>query len=316
MAIITNTLERSGVVNVPEEVQEKIWMFEREECPVSSSSRKIKVFTTTPEWQTDTLTAAGTNAKIEGDVMSVGAQAVVVRVKNHTQILEKVISNTGTNQAVKHYGYGDQQAYSKAKAMRELVRDIEYARVQNVASVAGASNATARKMGGMETWATSNVSRGAGGSNGGYNSGTGLTAAATDGTQRVFTEDLLIAVLQLGYDNGSKFSKIHLGSFNKHRMSTFQGNATRISEDANKISSTVDVYESDYGTITAAINPQQRTRTAILYDTEGVAVLNLRAMEKGKLAKTNDSDEEYILSEQTTQVVQKSIGIIADLTTS
>lgn len=315
MAIITNTQETYDVTNIPEQVLEKIWMFEREETPVTSDARKVAIYTPTPEWQDQALTAAGANAMVQGDAFSVDAQTASVRRKNHTQILRKVISNTGTNQATKHYGYGDQQARSKAVAYRELKRDVEFARVQNVASVVGVTG-TAPKMAGIETWATSNVSRGSGGSNGGYNTGTGITAAATDGTQRVYTEDLFLGVMQTGYDNGSKFSAIHLGSFNKRRMSTFQGNASRISEDKNTVNSSVDFYETDFGKISASINPQQRTRTAILYDMEGIAVLNLRPMEKGKLAKTNDSDEEYILTEQTTQVVQKAIGIIADLTTS
>jgi hypothetical protein len=314
MPIITGTQETYDVTNIPEDVLEKIWMFEREETPVSSGATKRKVDSPTPEWQDQALTAAGANAMVQGDTFTVDAQTASVRRKNHTQILRKVISNTGTNQATKHYGYDDQQARSKAIAYRELLRDVEFARVQNVASVVGTTG-VAPKMGGIETWATSNVSRGAGGSNGGYNTGTGVTAVATDGTQRVYTEDLFLGVMQTGYDNGSKFNQIHLGSFNKRRMSTFQGAQQRMSEEKSS-SSSVDVYITDFGKITASINPQQRTRTAILYDMEGVAVLNLRAMQRGKLAKTNDSDEEFVLTEQTTQVVQKAIGVIADLTTS
>lgn len=316
MAIKTNAYETFDVVNIPEQVLDKIYRIEREESPIYSSAKKKKINTVTPEWQTQALAAPAANALIEGDVLTANAGIPTVRAKNHAQILRKVVSVTGTNQAVSHYGYASEIANQKELKTKELKRDIEQAIVQNTASVVGASDATARLMGGIETWLTSNVSRGAGGANGGYNSGTGLTAAPTDGTQRPFTEDLLITTLQTGYDNGAKFSVLHLGSFNKRKMSTFQGNATRMSEMEKKISNTIDVYESDFGKLTVAINPRQRTRSAILYDMDKIAILQLRAMETGKLAKTNDSTEEYMLTELTTQVVEKGLGVIADLTTA
>lgn len=315
MTIKSNTYETYDAVNIPEQVLPKIYRIEREESPVYSSAKKVKISTTSPEWQTQALASAGDNIKVQGDEFAADARTPTARVKNHCQILDKVVSVTGTNKAVDHYGYANEMAYQKDLATRELKRDIERAIVQNNASVAG-STGVGGEIGGIETWATSNVSRGSGGSNGGYNSGTGLTVAPTDGTQRAFTQDLFLNTLQTGYDNGAKFSTIHLSSFNKRRMSTFQGIATRTSDDSKKVYMGVDVYQTDFGIITAMINPRQRTRTAILYDMEKVNILQLRAMQTGKIAKTHDSDEEYILTEMTTKVVEKGIGVIADLLTS
>ena len=315
MTIVTNTYETYDSVSIPEQVLDGIYRIAREETPIYSSAKKKKIKSISPEWQTQALASAATNQLAQGDAFSMNARTPTVRVKNHTQISYKGVSITRTNQAVDHYGYSNEMGYQKQLAAIELKRDCEYAIVQNNASVAG-STGTAGECGGIESWATSNVSRGTGGSNGGYNSGTGLTAAATDGTQRVFTEDLLLSVLQTGYDNGAKFSIGHFGSFNKRRFSTFQGNASRTSEMEKKVSNTIKVYESDFGTLTVSINPQQRTRTGILYDMDKIAVLNLRPMEMAKLAKTNDSDEEVIVTEFTTQVVQLGIGVVADLTTS
>ena len=313
MSIKTDTYETYDAVNIPEQVLEGIYRIEREESPIYSSAKKKKIKTTSPEWQTQALAAAADNIKVQGDQFSNDARTPTVRVKNHTQILSKVVSITGTNNAVDHYGYADEMANQKALAMIELKRDIERAIVQNNPSVAG-STGTGGELGGIETWATSNVSRGSGGSNGGYSGG--VTQTVTDGTQRAFTEDLLLNVLQTGYDNGAKFSVLHLGSFNKRKMSSFSGNQTRMTDEQKKVSNTVKVYESDFGVLTVDINPRQRTRSAILYDMDKIAVLQLRAMESGKLAKTHDSNEEYVLTEMTTQVVEKGIGVIADLTTS
>jgi hypothetical protein len=46
-----------------------------------------------------------------------------------------------------------------------------------------------------------------------------------------------------------------------------------------------------------------------------VAVLNLRPMQTGKIAKRYDSDEEFIQTELTLKAVQLGLGVIADLTT-
>ena len=67
---------------------------------------------------------------------------------------------------------------------------METALLSNVAAAAGSAT-TARKLGGVQTWISSNVDAGAGGS------GAGGGAARTDGTQRAFTEDQLKGVLRL-----------------------------------------------------------------------------------------------------------------------
>ena len=313
MAIITNTYETFDSVSIPEQVMEKIYRIAREETPIYSSAKKKKIKSLSPEWQTQALASAGTNQLAQGGVFAMNARTATVRVKNYTQISYRGVSITRSNQAVDHYGYSDEMDYQKMLAAIELKLDVEFAIVQNNASVGG-STGTPGECGGIESWVASNVSRGAGGSNGGYNTGTGLTVAATDGTQRAFTEDLLLGVMQTGYDNGAKFSVCHTGSFNKRVLSGFSGNASRISDAEEKISRKITIIENDFGVLSCSINPQQRTRGAILYDMDKIAVLNLRPMEEAKLAKTNDSDEEVVVTEFTTQVVERGMGIVADLT--
>lgn len=313
MAIITDTYETYDTNNIPEEKFEKIYMFEREETPVFSSAKKTNIKSTSPEWQSETLRAPADNINAQGDELVVAARTPTTFAKNHTQILEDVISVTGTNQAVSHYGYPNEMKHQKAKAMKELKRDIERAIVQNNASVAG-STGTGGEIGGIESFIETNVSRGSGGSNGGYSTGTGLTTAATDGSQRVFTEDLYLSVRQQMYDNGAKANEIHLGSFNKRKMSAFSGNATRTSEENKRLMNVIDFYEDDFGVVSCKLNPRQRARTALLYDMDNVGILMLRK-EEGKKGKTHDSMEEYILFELTSRVVEKGLGAIADLTT-
>jgi hypothetical protein len=316
MAIVSNTYESASVTNIPEQLLNRIDIFAREETPVYSTAKKGKAERTDPEWFTDVIRAAGANALVEGGALTATARTPAVKVKNHTQIFTDTMSITGTNQASKKHGISDERARQLELASRALKRDFEFAITQNAPSVVTVSDTTAGKLGGIETWATSNVSRGTGGSNGGYNSGTGVTAAATDGTQRLFTEDLLLNVMQTAYDNGANLTQLHTGSFNKQRVSGFSGNATRFSEEKSMISNTITVIENDFGKVKCMINPQQRTRTAILYDMSKIEVLKLRPLFKKKLAETNDSMEESLITEFTTRVVEKGIGIIADLTTA
>jgi hypothetical protein len=316
MAIKTNTYETYDATNIPEEVNPAIYMIEREETPIFSSAKKEKIRSTNPEWQTQALAAAGTNVKVQGDELAIEARTPTVRVKNHTQILSKGVSLTGTQQAVDHYNtQSDEFKYQMANAMKELKRDCEFAIVRENASVAGVSG-TSGEIGGIESWIATNASRGAGGAGTGYNSGTGLTAAPTDGTQRVLTNGMLDSLLQTMWENGARPKIIHAGGFNKRVISSFQGNATRYNEKADVASNTIAFYKSDFGDLSIALNPQQRTRSVIVYDMDKVAVLNLRPMQTVKVAKTHDSDERVILTEFTTRVVERGLGIIADLTTA
>lgn len=311
----TETWESYQTSNVPEEVLNGIYRFEREETPIYSNGKKTKIYSTDPEWQNDTLADPIENKLEQGGELTPTQPVASTKAKNHTQIFRKVLSITETNKAVKHYGYQDEMAYQMMKKSVEMKRDIEMAITQNNASVAG-STGTPGELGGIESFIETNVSRGSGGANGGYNSGTGLTEAPTDGTPREFTEDLLDEVMQLGYDNGAKFDTLHVGSFNKSKVSDFTGNATRESSEKYTVSNTIKVIENDFGTVTVAINPRQRKRTALLYDMKNIGILNLRPIAKGKLAKTHDSDEEYCITELTTRVVEGGLGAIADLTVS
>lgn len=316
MAIITNTYETYDATNIPEEVDPKIFRIAREETPIYSSAKFKKTSSESPEWQTQALAAAATNAKVQGDEFTIDARTPTVRVKNRVQILDKVISLTGTHQAVAHYNTVDNEmTYQETLAAVELKRDCEFAIVQNVASVAG-STGVAGKLGGIESWISTNASRGTGGAGTGYNSGTGLTVAPTDGTQRIFTQGLLVDSMQAMWEAGARPDMIQMGGFNKRQMSSFQGVTTRITEDKKSINGTVDFYESDFGKIRAMLNPQVRTRTVLLLDMSKIAILNLRPMQKQKLAKLHDSDEKVMLTEFTTQVVERGLGVIADLTTS
>ena len=80
-------------------------------------------------------------------------------------------------------------------------------------------------------------------------------AARTDGTQRAFTEDQLKSVLRSCFDAGGNPNMIMVGAFNKQKLSGFTGGSTRFDQaEDRRLVTSIDVYESDFGTLQVAPN--------------------------------------------------------------
>ena len=83
------------------------------------------------------------------------------RVNNYTQINRKIVTVTGTLEAVDKAGMKSYLAYELAKAASEMKRDMETAVMGTQIGVAG-TNSVARKTAGMGAWIITNFSAGAG----------------------------------------------------------------------------------------------------------------------------------------------------------
>lgn len=316
MAQPADMFDAFDMVGIKEDLQNIIYDISPTDTPVLSMAKRMKAKQVYHEWQTDSLAAASaTNHVIEGDDATTDAQTATTRVGTRMNISDKVILVSGTSRAVESAGRGDELDYLVAKAGKELKRDMESLICSNNASVTG-NNSTARETGGFESWITSNESRGATGSDGGFSSGN--TVAATDGTQRAYTETLLKEVIREAWESGGEPNKLILGSFNKQAMSAFTGNATRqVDAKGEKLYASVDIYKSDFGTINVIPSRFSRSRSGLLIDPEYIGVAYLRPFQTNKLAKTGDSDRMQLLAEYGLVVKnQAAHGVIADLTTS
>jgi hypothetical protein len=285
-----------------------------------SGVAKNKATNTTHQWQTDALADVAANAAVEGDSISYATLAASAKEENYTQISTKGIQVSGTNDAVTSAGRNNELAYQVAKAAKELKRDMETALLSNVAKAAGNAT-TARKLGGCQTWIETNVDAGAGGS------GAGNGAARTDGTQRAFTEDQLKGVLRSCYNEGGNPNMIMVGAFNKQKLSGFTGGSTRFdaAEDRRLITS-IDVYESDFGTMQVAPNRFIRGanataakvgQDALILEMDYWAVSFLRDFALQTPAQTADADQRFMVAEYTLESRnEKASGMVTDLTTS
>jgi hypothetical protein len=317
MTAPTNTLTSFSAVGNREDLEGTIYKIAANKTPFTSNIGKDKANATYHEWQTFSLRApVGTNKNVQGDDTTATAAKTTTRVGNRTQIFKESGSVSGTQEAVDKAGRDSEMAWQKLQKGEELVCDIETSMIGNYASITG-DGTTAAQTAGALAWMSSNVSRGAGGSSGGFSAG--VVAAATNGTQRTFTEALLKSVLSSAFSNGAPaISQAYMGATHKGIFSTFTGIADiRVDTKAGQQASIVagaDVYTGDFNTITTVPVQYGLTRDVLLVDPSMWAVGTLRSMKTEPLAKTGDAERFQVITEKCLIARnEKGSAVIADL---
>ena len=323
MAIVSGTGTRYDMQGLRESLHDRIYDISPEDTPfVMGAGRGPNAKQTLEEWQTDSLTAAGANAQIEGDEASFDTPSATTRVGNYTQIMRKTLILSDTLEQVDKAGRRSELAYQLAKRGAEIKRDLEFTLLANTGGNGG-NTTTARSMASMGAWVKTNTSIGTSGGDPSYTTGV-PSAARTDGTQRAFTEAIAKTVIQAGWTQGAKFTTLMVGPVNKQRVSTdFAGIATR-NYDLSNVSAkpmaaiaSIDVYVSDFGVMRVVPNRFQRERDAWFLDFEFVELRYLRPLSQVKLAKTGDAEKRMMVQEVTLCVKQEAaLGGAFDLTTT
>lgn len=318
MSAPSDTFLTAASVGNRESLHDKIFMLKTDETPFLSAIGSGTAKATNEEWQTDTLgSASTTNYHLEGDDSTNVAIAPTVRVGNRTQIFKKVFQISRTQEQIDKAGRDSEISYQTAKKGRQLKMDIESELLRDRASN-DESGATPRKLGGLLSWLSSNVSRGSGGSSGGFTSGN--TVASTPGTQRAFTEAQLQTVLGAAWTNGGMPTLLLLGQFNKATASGFAGIATQTQQADGKVAKIIgaaDVYVGDFHRLKFTPDRFSSTRDAIAVDPDMASVLWLSKIKRETLAKTGDAEKFHLVTELTLKVNNEAAhGVVADLTTS
>lgn len=286
------------------------------DTPFMSAIGRTKASNTFHEWQTDSLAATDTaNAQLEGDAFGNATSAPTTRTGNYCQISRKEVVVSGTQRAMNPAGRKDELAYQLAKKSKELKRDMEAILTGPQGQTAGDST-TARKTRGLESWLTTNDSRGTGGAD-----ATAATAAPTDATttnQRAFTETILKSVIQKVYTAGGQPSILMVGPFNKQAVSAFTGRTSaRQNVSEATILGAASLYASDFGDLKVVPNRFQRERSAFVLDPEYAAVSYLRNFTTDEIAKIGDSERRSLVVEYCLEMRNEAAhGVAADLTTA
>lgn len=317
-----NAFDTYTAVGNREDLSNIIYNISPSDTPFMSAIRRTKANAVKHEWQKDTLAAPGANAQLEGDVVTPAASTPTTRLDNNSQIFRKTASVTGTQEVVNKAGRTSELAYQMAKRMKELKLDIELALLQNQAKVAGDAT-TPRKMAGLGSWLESNVSRASDGA-----SGTKGNTAATAGTARKPTEDMIGDVMQSCYTNGGKPTKMFVAPKMKGYISAnFIGGVgspvtTYRQQTSKTAGNVVEVYQTDFGLLDIvpdrvmvnATTSLDTSKNIFLIDPNMFAVAWLRDVSREDLAKTGDAKNVMLTAECTLEVRNEaSSGVIADV---
>lgn len=324
MAVNANTEKTYDVSTIREDLQDAYISISSTETPFQAAIGRKSVTNTYYEWPVVELAAPTANRVLEGE-SAPGNDAPINanRMGNYTQISDKVVEVSDTADNVN--GAADIQTVAKQVALqlKSLKRDMEVMLLSNVAANAGAA-ATARVTAGLPAFLTSNVSRGVGGANGTLSGTTSgyPNAAATDGTARALTEQMLKDVIAACWNNGAEPSIVLCGSAVKQKISsTFTGSATKYQDmtDKKKLVAAIDVYISDFGSLQIVPSRFLETRTVaardvFVLDPNYARMTFLQNVKQRPLARTGHSERRLISVEYGLQVdTEKAHGIIADI---
>jgi len=299
MAIVTNTFQTFTAIGNREDLSDIIYNISPTETPFISAIGKEKATGVLHEWQNDTLRAAAANAQVEGDEIAFTAVVPTTRVNNRTQISRTSVIVSGTQDTVNSAGRNNELAYQISKSSKELKRDMEVVLTANQSAAVGGA-AAARTSSGLPSWIQTNVNDAANGANGAVGGVDTPGVLRTDGTQRSFTEAQLKDVVKQCWDSGGDPSMIMLGSFNKQKLSGFTGGSTKMTQaDDKKLVAAIDIYESDFGSMTVVPNRFSRNRDCFVIQPDMWAVAYLRDFQMLDLAVTGDAQKKAMLAEYT-----------------
>jgi len=307
-----------AAIGLREDLSDIIYNISPTDTPFMSSVGKTKATAVYHEWQTDSLAAAAANAAVEGADASTATLSPTTRVGNRTQISQKTVGVTGTLQAVDKAGRKSELAYQLSKASSEIKRDMEFTFLNNTVQSNGSAGSTARVLGGLQTWLSTNGDFGSGGS-----AGSSGTTARTNGTNRTFTETELKTVIKEVFESGGSPKILMVTPAHKQTVSAFAGIAAQRymapSDAPTTIIGAADIYLSDFGSVSVVPNRfmlsgNSANEVAFVLDPEYAAVAYLRPFQTIELAKNGDSDRTQLLVEYTLEVKNEAAhGIIADL---
>jgi len=327
MAAPLNTVLSTVSVGNREQLSDIVSRITPEDTPIYTMADAEKTKGVHPEWETDVLRAPQVNAQTEGDDYVFDPLIQPTRLGNYTQIYSQGWVFSGTQQAVENAGNVVKVAEKKIKAGIEVRKDVELSWVTNTASVGGATRFT----GGLPSWFVTNASRNSG-SNGGFNTGTGLTVAETPGTQRAFTKALLDTTMQSVYNAGGNVDTLVTAPYVKSVFVTFMSDANvanfryDLSSDKGKgqskntIIGTADIYEGPFGKVTVMPDRVMAVsaavaRRAFLLDSNFVSKITLRPIQEDPdLAKTGDNKKGVIIGELALKIKNEAaLGVVADI---
>lgn len=311
MAVPTNTFQTFQAKGLREDLTDMIYMISPTDVVFQSNIQKGTCSATFHQWQVDSLASVDlTNARVQGDDAATEAIVATSQIGNYTQISSKTYRVSGTLEAVDKAGRARELARQRVKKAKELKRDMEAILLNRQVATLGDATVTPGTLAGLPNWLRSNTDLGAG----------GVDAAApnpapvanrTEGTPGVFTEARLKTALAKAKNSGGDPSMVMMGTTSKGLFSAFAGIATKTYNMSDRreraaVIGAADIYVGDFHILAAVTNIFQRPRDVFVLDPEMASINFLRGVKIEPLAKTGDSEREFMICEYTLKVMNEA----------
>lgn len=298
MALLTNAGQSyllSGASGVGlqnrEDLADFITNISPTECPFQQNIGSTKSKAVIHEWLTHELAAAAaTNVVVEGNEATLITPTTLTRVTNVTQINQKAVAISGTQDAVDKAGMAKELAYRVILHTKEIKRDIEAAMLQNTQAVAGGAT-TARRMNGVYGFVSTNTST------------TTLTTLA---------ESHINAMLEDCWDQGGMPDVLMCNGTVKRSISGIASNtssganyALNMDADQKKFTKAVDIWDGDFGVQRVVANRFDNTTTIKALQMDMWRKADLRPLQVEVLGKSGDTNKRLLTSECTLECRQE-----------
>ena len=268
-------------VGIKEDVSEKISNISPTTTPfqtlIGSGKAKQRHF----EWQEDELAAPRDNAQVEGFTATDATLAPTVLRDNYTQIFEKTVKISATEDAVDQHGRAKETAYQLVKASKELKRDVERAYVGVDQGMSPGTSTAPRRTASAFSMIDASV-------------------IVDDGPAAALTEAMVLTAGQKAYDNGGEPSILMIKPGDSLRVAGFANAAGRNRDIRNdtKLVNVVDLYVSPFGEYKVVLNRFILASAALLFDPGMWEEKTLRPFTREPLSKTGDNSMHMLVGEK------------------
>lgn len=315
---------------IKESVMDSIWDISRIPLPftdlISTGGKHGNRYA---EWTEDKLSAPKTdNAVVDGADIAQNDTVIPTRLGNFTQISVKEVQISHSAESADSIGNSASMSYQVMRRQQELRRDVEATMLTVQGSVAGDGATIPGKSAGIGAQIKTNISLGATGVAGGFNTGSKLFVATVPGTKRALSETTIRDILQMVYQEGGNTTTLMARPPVIRKLSEYlftatarvaNMQATQQQADARSLTAygSVNVFVTDFGqTIALKDNRLQPVEaagqsTVYLLDPSHIRQSFLRGYQTEPLGKTGLSDKKLMSVEWQVQVLnEKAQGAI------
>lgn len=245
--------------NIPEDVINVLFDPSVTQRPLTGTIAHISAMSAIKEWLDKTLrTPNKDNAIVDGGNSTTDDTSEGIRYRQPMQLFDTNIKLGDQAQESESFDNIADFSTQLEDRTNELLRDGEANALSANASVLPTA-AIAGKAAGIFAQIKTATSFGATGADGGWNAGTGVFDAPTDGTTRALSEAALLGVMETANKNGADLDQMHMipelkTKFSGYMMSSSSRIGTLITQAPSEVSGataiqSVEVYKTDHGAV-------------------------------------------------------------------